>query len=281
MTSPARPAGTGLPDHLADGAAGERGTPGHGLLHGRDAASAGASPVPGTADGPASASVAGLAAQLRELRESAGRPSYRRLAQLTHYSHTTLSQAAAGHSLPSLAVTQAFVRACGGDVEEWSARWREVGQVIRLPGEPPCPPPQGPARADSRWHAAAGGLRAGGMIAAAAGVATAACVTAVMLWTAGPATMAGMPGRARPLLRVESSGLHVRYAAVTNLGTRAGYAYVLNTGAGRVHRSPRPVPPGQSWTYFFNRDLKNGAQICGFIALGPATCAGIHAAESH
>ena len=91
--------------------------------------------------------------------------------------------------------------------------------------------------------------------------------------------MAGMPGRARPLLQVESSGLHVRYAAVTNLGTRAGYAYVLNVGAGRVHRSPRPVPPGQSWTYFFNRDLKDGAQICGSTDLGPATCAGVTSAS--
>jgi len=110
-------------------------------------------------------------------------------------------------------------------------------------------------------------------------MAVAACITAVVLWTVGPATMAGMPGRARPLLQVESSGLHVRYAAVTNLGTRAGYAYVLNVGAGRVHRSPRPVPPGQSWTYFFNRDLKDGAQICGSTDLGPATCAGVTSAS--
>ena len=220
--------------------------------------------------------VADFAAQLRELRERAGRPSYRRLAQLAHYSHTALSQAAAGHSLPSLAVTQAFVRACGADVEEWSARWREVGQVARSPGEPPCPLVQGPARVDSRWRAAIGGLRGKGKITVA-GMAAAACIIAVVLWTVAPSPTSGMPGRARPLLQVERSGLHVRYAVVTNPGTRAGYAYVINTRAGQVHRSPRPVPPGQSWTYFFNRDLKNGAQICGYIDLGPATCAGIHA----
>lgn len=238
--------------------------PGHGLLDGRDAAPAGAA-----------MSVTGFAAQLRELRERAGRPSYRRLAQLTHYSHTALSQAAAGRSLPSLAVTQAFVRACGADVEEWSARWREVA---RSPGEPSGPPLRGPARADSRRQAAGGRLRAKGTIAAAAGVVAAACITAIIpLWTVGPASRAGMPGLGRPLLQVESSGLHVRYAVVTNPGSRAGYAYVLNVGAGRVHRSPRPVPPGRSWTYFFNRDLKNGAQICGSIDLGPATCARINA----
>ncbi len=245
MTSPERPTGGGLADRLADGAA----------------------------DDTAAMPVARFAAQLRELRERAGRPSYRRLAQLTHYSHTALSQAAAGRSVPSLAVTQAFVRGCGGDVEEWSARWREVA---RSPGEPPCPPEHDPARVDSRWQAAASRLRAKSTIAAAAGVATAACLTAIiLLWTAGLATSAGMPGQARPLLQVKSSGLHVQSATVTNPGTRAGYAYVLNLGAGRVHRSPRLVPPGRSWTYFFNRDLKNGAQICGSIDLEHVTCARI------
>lgn len=251
MTSPEQSADAGPLDQLADGAAGERAIPGHGSL-------------------------AGFAAQLRELRERAGRPSYRRLAQLAHYSHTALSQAAAGHSLPSLAVTQAFVRACGGDVAEWTARWREVGQSAQLPGEPPCPTVRRPPTTDSRWQAPPGGLRAKGRIAAA-GMAAAACVTAMVLWTAGPATMSSRPGSARPLLQVESSGLYVRYAVVTNSGTRAGYAYVLNVGAGRVHRSPQPVPPGQSWTYFFNRDLKDGAQICGSVDLGPAACAGVHA----
>jgi Helix-turn-helix domain len=273
MTSPERPAGAGPLDQVADGAAGERAMPGHGSLDGLDAAPARASSVPGTAGDPAAMSVADFAAQLRELRERAGRPSYRRLAQLAHYSHTALSQAAAGHSLPSLAVTLAFVRACGGDVEEWTARWREAGQFAQSPGEPPCPPVQRPARTDSRWQASAGGLRAKGRIAAV-GMAVAACMTAVLLWIVGSATT---PGRTGPLLQVESSGLYVWYAVVTNPGTRAGYAYVLNMGAGRVHRSPRPVPPGQSWTYFFNRDLKNGAQICGSIDLGPATCAGVHA----
>src|SRR5581483_152771 len=275
MTNPDRPADAGPADRLADGTAGERGRPGHGLLDGRAAAPAQASPALGPAGDAAAMSVAGFAAQLRELRERAGRPSYRRLAQLTHYSHTALSQAAAGRALPSLAVTQAFVRACGADVEDWSARWREVA---RSPSGPPCPPVQAPARVDSQWQAAARRLRAKGTIAAAAGVAAAACLTAIMvLWTVGPATRAVTPGRARPLLQVESSGLYVRYAVVTNPGTRAGYAYVLNVGAGRVHRSPRPVPPGQYWTYFFNRDLKNGAQICGSINLGPATCARIPA----
>ncbi|AGL16137.1 helix-turn-helix domain-containing protein [Actinoplanes sp. N902-109] len=42
-----------------------------------------------------------FAAQLRELRERAGRPGYRELARRAHYSVTTLSVAAAGRKLPS------------------------------------------------------------------------------------------------------------------------------------------------------------------------------------
>lgn len=276
MASPERSAGSGPADQRADGAAGERAMPSHGLPDGRDTAPGGVPPAPSAGGAPAAISVAAFAAQLRELRDRAGRPSYRRLAQLAHYSHTALSQAAAGQSLPSLAVTQAFVRACGGDVEEWSARWREVDQAVRPPGEPPRPPVQGPVRADSRRQPAAGWLRAKGRIAAAA-IATAACIIAVVLWITGPAAMTSQPGQAPPRLVVESSGLYVRYAVVTNLGTRAGYAYVLNTGSGKAHRSPRPVAPGRSWPYVFNRDLKNGAQICGYIDRGPATCARVHA----
>jgi hypothetical protein len=247
-------------------------------------------PAPGQpADGAAGGDlVAGFAAQLRELRERAGRPSYRQLAQRAHYSHTALSQAAAGGSLPSLAVTQAFVRSCDGDEEEWTARWHQVNQAVRPSAEPPSPsapsPPApgpsmpGPARLAYRWRAAAGWVPARVQVAAAAGMAAAACITSVLLlWPAGPPAAPGLPGSARPRLQMESSGLYVRYVVVTNLGTGAGYAYVVNNGNDKTHRSPRPVPPGQSWMYFFNRDLKDGAQICGSIDLGPATCTAVHA----
>jgi WD40 repeat protein len=39
---------------------------------------------------------------------------------------TTLSRAAKGEQLPSLPVALAYVRACGGDAEEWERRWREA-----------------------------------------------------------------------------------------------------------------------------------------------------------
>ncbi|CAL9424968.1 nSTAND1 domain-containing NTPase [Streptomyces sp. enrichment culture] len=76
---------------------------------------------------PAEGPVQQFAYELRKLREEAGRPTYRQLAARCEYSVTTLSQAAAGERLPSLAVTLAYVTACGGDPAEWERRWRAAG----------------------------------------------------------------------------------------------------------------------------------------------------------
>ncbi|SDG42952.1 WD domain-containing protein, G-beta repeat-containing protein [Lentzea fradiae] len=67
-----------------------------------------------------------FAADLRRLRERAGRPTYRELSRRAHYSAAALSEAAGGRKLPSLAVTRAYVQACDGDQEEWTRRWRAV-----------------------------------------------------------------------------------------------------------------------------------------------------------
>jgi WD40 repeat protein len=67
-----------------------------------------------------------FAAELRRLREKAGSPPYRELAGRAHFSSTTLSDAAGGRRVPSLAVTLAYVRACGGDVADWERRWRTL-----------------------------------------------------------------------------------------------------------------------------------------------------------
>ncbi|MDN3354328.1 serine/threonine-protein kinase [Actinomadura sp. DC4] len=53
-------------------------------------------------------------------------PTYRDLAQRTHYAASVLSVAASGHQLPSWQVTRAFVEACDGDIEEWQARWSRL-----------------------------------------------------------------------------------------------------------------------------------------------------------
>ncbi|MFI6094688.1 helix-turn-helix domain-containing protein [Lentzea sp. NPDC051213] len=79
--------------------------------------------------GPEDTPLIRFAADLRRLRQEAGSPTYRELGKLAHYSVTTLSEAAAGRELPSLAVTLAYVTACGGDVDEWRSRWEELAKT--------------------------------------------------------------------------------------------------------------------------------------------------------
>ncbi|MEU9452740.1 hypothetical protein [Streptomyces sp. NPDC048277] len=77
-----------------------------------------------------------LAHELRELRRTAGGPSYRTMAKAAGFSATTLSQAAAGERLPSLAVVQGYARACGGDPDDWARRWKEAdAEASRAPAE--------------------------------------------------------------------------------------------------------------------------------------------------
>ncbi|MEV6844046.1 WD40 repeat domain-containing protein [Actinoplanes sp. NPDC051411] len=71
-------------------------------------------------DGPVSA----LALELRALRSGAGGPAYRELARHTAFSATTLAEAAGGRRMPTLEVTLAYVKACGGDLAEWEDRWQ-------------------------------------------------------------------------------------------------------------------------------------------------------------
>lgn len=71
-----------------------------------------------------------FAADLRELRRAAGGMPYRQMARVANYSATVLSDAAAGRRLPTLAVTLAYVAACGGDEEEWRARWHDLAREI-------------------------------------------------------------------------------------------------------------------------------------------------------
>src|SRR3954468_15066960 len=87
-------------------------------------------------------------APLRQLRDAAGRPGYRELARRAHYSAATLSEAAGGRRLPTLTVTLAYVQACGGDGQEWTARWRTAqtgGQLSEAaaPAEEPAQPYRG------------------------------------------------------------------------------------------------------------------------------------------
>src|SRR6187431_2403169 len=77
-----------------------------------------------------------FASDLRQLRQKAGNPTYRELAKRAHFSVTTLSSAANGRQLPSLAVTLAYVRACDGDEQEWEQRWHGVAAGLAQHEEP-------------------------------------------------------------------------------------------------------------------------------------------------
>jgi tetratricopeptide (TPR) repeat protein len=74
--------------------------------------------------------VAAFAAQLRRLRVEAGTPTYRQLGERVHFAPSGLSAATRGSRLPTWPVTEAFVLACGGDVDEWRERWRAVSEEV-------------------------------------------------------------------------------------------------------------------------------------------------------
>ncbi|MDX3732632.1 nSTAND1 domain-containing NTPase [Streptomyces caniscabiei] len=85
-----------------------------------------------------------FAHELRELRRAVGGPSYRSMARLAGFSMAALAKAASGERLPSLAVLQGYVRACGGDPAEWELRWKaaqaEAARTL-VPGEEDTSPP--------------------------------------------------------------------------------------------------------------------------------------------
>ncbi|MFM9457456.1 nSTAND1 domain-containing NTPase [Streptomyces europaeiscabiei] len=94
-------------------------------------------------DGP----VQRLAYELRLLREQAGSPTYRTMAQRVRFSVTTLAQAASGERMPSLQVLRAYVQACGADPDEWQVRWQQaVEESAATRDTAGTPPPyRGPA----------------------------------------------------------------------------------------------------------------------------------------
>ncbi|MEV6419715.1 helix-turn-helix transcriptional regulator [Streptomyces sp. NPDC051662] len=95
---------------------------------------------------PSEGSLQLFAYELRALRRSAGNPSYRQLASRAKYSGTTLSEAARGLSFPSLAVTLAYVGACGGDTAHWRTYWQETDTALKTAetrAVHDCPKPTG------------------------------------------------------------------------------------------------------------------------------------------
>jgi WD40 repeat protein len=91
-------------------------------------------PRPESALDPGSGPVERLAWELRQLRDRAGRPSYRELARRAHFSASTLAEAAKGQRIPSLEVVVAYATACGGDRADWTAKWRATAEKVGRSG---------------------------------------------------------------------------------------------------------------------------------------------------
>lgn len=66
---------------------------------------------------------------LRDLRKTSGL-TYEQLGKSAHYATSTVQEAAAGRRLPTLRVTMAFVKACGGDPGEWRTYWTQVQRAL-------------------------------------------------------------------------------------------------------------------------------------------------------
>jgi tetratricopeptide (TPR) repeat protein len=79
---------------------------------------------------------------LRRLRQEAGNPGYRVLARRTGYGTTTLWEATSGRTVPTLAVTLAYVAACGGDAAEWERRWQRLTEPAGPGPIEPTPEPE-------------------------------------------------------------------------------------------------------------------------------------------
>ena len=96
---------------------------------------------------PSAGPVEAFASELRQLRYRAGTPTYRAMARKAHCSASALSAAAKGEALPSLPVTLAYVKVCGGDEAKWQQRWWQLkthidAEQVPAAGPDDNPPPE-------------------------------------------------------------------------------------------------------------------------------------------
>jgi len=86
-----------------------------------------AAPYRGSGDDPAR-----FLRELRQLRDGAGLGPAE-LAARAHYPYDRIKAAEVGPTLPDLPVLSAYVRGCGGTIEEWEERWRSLTSAPTLP----------------------------------------------------------------------------------------------------------------------------------------------------
>ena len=66
---------------------------------------------------------------LRDLRVRAGL-TYDQLGKSAHYATSTVQEATAGRRFPTLRLTLAIVKACGGDLRQWRAYWVQIQRAL-------------------------------------------------------------------------------------------------------------------------------------------------------
>jgi Helix-turn-helix domain len=81
-----------------------------------------------------SSAVREFAFWLRDLRKRSGL-TYDQLGKNAHYATSTVQAATAGNRLPTLRVTMAVVKACGGDIQQWRDYWTQIQRALD-PGAP-------------------------------------------------------------------------------------------------------------------------------------------------
>jgi DNA-binding phage protein len=127
-----------------------------------------------------------FAADLRELRRTAGQPSYAELGRRTGLPRSTLHDGLRGQRLPSLELTLAVVGALGGDEAAWRERWVRLRGTLDRDADPVATTSAaGAAGRGRRWWRSRRVL----VLAAVVLLVVAGGVTAAVVWTRhGPCT---------------------------------------------------------------------------------------------
>jgi len=195
-----------------------------------------------------------FAGELRDLRARAGSPSFRTMAQRSHYSASALADATYGRRLPSRALVEAFATACGADPVDWVSRWKQISlaldasetEVRADTGAEPGAGRRGPDSPDrplGTVRSLAARLAAYGRRPGAAGLAgvcgglLAGLLVGVLLSpgpgevTAGPVASGGSSsGAGSPALRLPANGADPAGAGCTPDDYELGRASVLSDG---------------------------------------------------
>lgn len=187
--------------------------------------------------------VQAFAAELRKLWEEANKPTFLGMHRKTGRSRTALSEAVGGDHLPTWDTVAAFVRACGGDVAVWRAKWEQADEQVKATSreaastaEPVAAEPSAEsAEPEANEPPRQGRLRRAVplLVASLGGAAVASAVTAVVMANISHST-SGQP---------ISAGQHVSTPAVITVQNKVALgASQLIEDTTPAYLSSRPIP---------------------------------------